>query len=548
MEKQAATPPAESPAKLPARLDARDKAVAALLSLATLALAGAMLLSLRWEIVWDAMTLHRIAFLIAEHGRAPYTGVFDVNMFGIYWLHIAVGKLCGWGDFPLRVLDVLWLTATCGATYGFLRRTGWQTAWCGAVAFGWFYVNQLDTQALQREYLLLLPIALAAWLAVSPAWREQRRGLRWLAYGLLLGCAVSLKPNALVALPVLCGFEVLEHAPRAGNRMRRCVIAAACLMLGLAIPLGAGALWLWSHGSLSAFFDLAMHYWPVYTRLGSVDRVYVPLEPAEHWRLRIHHLLVFHNLETMRYLVPLAAAALWVFMRSTPNQHPARKPVVLATGLGLVFLAQVFLVGHFHNYSWMPFLWCLSMLVALGLAHAPEKPATQLLPRFFARALPWACLGALLIAATPLQSNLSRQVRGEKPSHEGSGLRQQLGAFLKERLRPGDVVQPLDFLGGSHAPMLDLRLDQATFVVEDVYLRIHVTDPYVIELRECFLRALESQRPRFVVEVLQGRVPVKDRADDGSFDRRLHNWLHLHYIQHLTIDRCIVWELKKPAQ
>jgi hypothetical protein len=142
----------------------------------TLVLVAMALLSLRWRVTHDAPIMLYMAYLV-DHGHAvPYRDFFDMNLPGSYWLYALLGRVSGYGDFGLRVADLVCLGGLSWTTFAWLRRIGWQPAWASAVLFGLVYLDGGPMLSFQREYLLLLPISAAALLAGTERWDARARG------------------------------------------------------------------------------------------------------------------------------------------------------------------------------------------------------------------------------------------------------------------------------------------------------------------------------------------------------------------------------------
>jgi hypothetical protein len=77
----------------------------------------------------------------------------------------------------------------------------------------------------------------------------------------------------------------------------------------------------------------------------------------------------------------------------------------------------------------------------------------------------------------------------------------EIAGFLEANLRPGDTVQPLDWVGGSVHAMLIARVKIATPFIYDEYFYHDVNAPYIQQLRQRFMADLQRALPRFVVEV-----------------------------------------------
>src|SRR6185369_2032766 len=122
-----------------------------------LLLAGLLVLqsaySLRWPIAHDEAPLFYEAFLMRAEGRMPYRDIFDFQMPGSYAAYYTLGRLSGFEDFRIRVLDLLLLGALLVITYLFMRRFGGLPALAAGTLFGLKYLQGGPSLSLQREYI-----------------------------------------------------------------------------------------------------------------------------------------------------------------------------------------------------------------------------------------------------------------------------------------------------------------------------------------------------------------------------------------------------------
>ncbi|HWN90271.1 MAG TPA: glycosyltransferase family 39 protein, partial [Verrucomicrobiae bacterium] len=220
--------------------------------------------SLGWPLIHDAPLMHYVAWLITQ-GAVPYRDVFDMNLPGVYLVHLAVVKTLGEGSMAWRLFDLGWLAATAAALWGFSRRMG--DDWSGLGAALLFILYHLAGGAWrvgQRDFLLALLLVLAAW-GVARSW-ETGEILVPLAWGgLAAGAGIMIKPH-VAAFWLACAPVVILGASRA----RRSAVAAVAVWTGagLAVPLLVLG-WLAMRGGLGAFADITTGYLlPLYSRVG----------------------------------------------------------------------------------------------------------------------------------------------------------------------------------------------------------------------------------------------------------------------------------------
>src|SRR5262250_2932102 len=139
--------------------------------------------------------MHYVAWLMTQ-GAVPYRDVFDMNMPGIYLLHLGVISVLGEGDRAWRCFDLAWLVLTAAALFGFSRRMGdTQSGLASALLFALYHLSGGAWRAGQRDFLLCL-FLLAGFYGVA---RSLERGgaLGPLAWGgLALGTGTTVKPHA----------------------------------------------------------------------------------------------------------------------------------------------------------------------------------------------------------------------------------------------------------------------------------------------------------------------------------------------------------------
>ena len=148
------------------------------------------------------------------------------------------------------------------------------------------------------------------------------------------------------------------------------------------------------------------------------------------------------------------------------------------------------------------------LLAASALAVMPFAPARWTVwsvARAAAALLTFAAVGttALSALAGALTSNPASDVVRSRA--RAARVPQEVGAFLREHLQPGELVQPLDWTGGAVHGMLEARAPLATRFMYDFHFYHHVDTPYIARLRRQFLRQLSESRPRFVIQVFEGR-------------------------------------------
>jgi hypothetical protein len=486
-------------------------------------LAGFLILqsaySLRWPIAHDEAPLFYEAYLMRSEGRVPYRDIFDFQMPGSYAAYYALGRLGGFDDFRIRILDILILGTLLSITYVFMRRFGSLPALAAGLLFGLKYLQGGPSLSMQREYLLLLFIACAVWVGLRDSLTFRHR----LGLGILFGLAGVIKPHAAIGLVPFLLFDIRDMVKRPGislpAALAQSVFPAA---VGFMIPIGFVLIWLAATDALIPFITIAKNYWPLYAQingalivndgatrmLGILDRI---------WRLGGYGL----------WLIP---AALGLYLHKN-------KQVYLLASLALCYVIYPALSGQFFPYHYIPFLYFIILLASLCISIPDLRPSTFNI--YFSSII---LVLVVLLNVRP-SSTFLRQIQGQ-PIVTSTDRAVEIARFLDESLEEGDLVQPLDWTGGSLLAMLETRTHIATPYVFDFYFYHHVSDPYIQSLRVDFIQRLQESRPRFIIEVLSIDKPWVAGMDTSREFPALRQFIAENYDLTLYKEDYVIYELK----
>ncbi len=492
-----------------------------------------IMFSLQWPILHDSPIMLYLGFLMDRFAEVPYRDFFDMNMPGTHIAFLVIGSLCGYSDFGIRIADVIFLTALLGLTWLWLRPISRKVAWCGSVLWGLAYLRYGPAMSLQREYLILLPIL--AGILVATRMPRLPEIPRYFLAGLLFGLAATIKPHAVIALPLLIAFEFYgrrrrgtEASPVTRSSMFGIVSSA---IAGLLIPFVLLAFYLWSKGALVPFLSMATRYWPLYTHLTGDHRTIFGFERY------VYLFKEYRRLGDLGFW--LAASALGSF---AALYHSALVPtqlrqVRLMIGLAICYSIYPVLSGQFWPYHWLLFLYFIIQLSSLCFVEQQDPEAT---PKSLFLILVMAA--TLLLGGLRVPPGFVDQLRGlpiHPPSAERIG---EIAAFLRNNLQPQDTVQPLDWTGGAVHAMLLSRARLATRFVYDFHFYHHVSAPFIGTLRAEFLKDLGRVKPRFIVEITGEDKPWVSGRDTTRDFPELRTFLAQNYRIALHSDDYIIYE------
>ena len=447
-------------------------------------LVAAVVAAAGWRLNGDAAVMLYAAALQSDWGRVVYRDVFDMNAPGAHLAFRAIYGLTGGADTAIRGLDIACLLTLMGLTSVIVRRWGHRAMWSSAVLVGLVYLGAGDALSLQREFLLLIPTALA--LAIlsgrsEPVLGATERVARAVGAGLCIGIASTIKPQAAVFVVV----AVVALAGRRAGRQRAAdaavaLVAALCGVVLAWVPVLA---WLRSQGALDPFLDIARHYWPLYD---AVTRR--PYRSIQGWPRLMYLLEGYASGIAGPRLLWLSAAVggAWVW-RATVSD--ARRPPVLPLVIFLVVtLMFPGITGKFWDYHWLPFGYAAVLLASVAWATP--------LPHLAGTGGIAAVAMVLAVAGLPTRAWVADARRaGELQKTDA------LTDSLQLAMQPGDTVQPLDWTGVALHAMLRARAPLATRFMEDVHLYHHAGHPYMERLRATLLEEWQQAPPRLVIEV-----------------------------------------------
>lgn len=229
------------------------------------------------EIIWAAIALTLIASMGAlklltpldgdqalflyfaeaiDHGERLYVDIWDMKQPGIFWFYWLGGKIFGFSELSVKLLELGWLLAFAVCLILCLRRSfmhRWLSSVVAIAALGSYYTFASSRELTQCEILLSFPMFLAAWLLLRDS-RSSAAGaiFRGLA-GASAGVAVVFK---LFYAPVFIAFVLVAiFVTRPTGTPRPSVFRHGLTVLwpftlGVAFVLGAASLILWRQGVL----------------------------------------------------------------------------------------------------------------------------------------------------------------------------------------------------------------------------------------------------------------------------------------------------------
>ena len=246
----------------------------AVLAIAVVLLVRSIWISLSWPMEIDTPLLHYMAFAV-DSGVVPYRDLFVTSFPGAILFHLAIIRIVGTGEQAFMLVNLLWLLAVIFVSWKCLAPLGRRVALTGGVLFGLIYLHGGPYIAMQRDAVLILPIACGVAVGLSERGSTRSRAL---LVGVLFGLAATIKPRAAMDLPFVLWLGNFQNEDGSERGLAAFVKRTAFASVGFALPLLAVFAWLVSTGGSEAFFEMVATYlhftlnFPVIMRSWSVPR------------------------------------------------------------------------------------------------------------------------------------------------------------------------------------------------------------------------------------------------------------------------------------
>lgn len=492
--------------------------------------------SLHWRMEHDTPVLYYAAFLMDKYGRIPYRDIFDTNMPGTFAFHYVIGKLFGYGDDAFRVIDLSLLGVLLAVTYKFMSRFGRQAALLAALLFGLMYLSTGQATSLQRDYIGIIPVAFAL-LCIPSKLDTPVRLYRFAIIGLLFGMSVLFKPHIGIALPVIFATLLVFRWHAQQKSARDFIKCAAVSALALLTPLAIAMVWLAFDSALAPFVDLVFTYLPMHNSLTGDYQTIYGLDRVIY--------LIWGGLSFGGFgLMILFSLLAYYHVAMEAGKDEAMR--ISLTCLGLCTLAYAIypvIAGKFWLYHYIPLLYFCSLSGGLclyvGVQHNPDISfRTQ-------KVIMLASLAVIIAVQLPIVRFISYMDydfhEGRKAHSPKNGRVDEIAGWLKRHLRPGDTVQPLDWTGGSIQAMLIAKAVLATPFMADYQFYLHVSSPYIQELRHTFIGQLREATPRFIIDVNTNKPWVSGEDTTREFPE-LQQFIAQCYLKRFEGNGYLIYE------
>jgi hypothetical protein len=492
--------------------------LATCLLLALLMLARCLVVNIHSRIIHDVPAMMYVAMVVDRFHEVPYRQVIDLNPPGYYLIYAIVGRLSGYRDYGVRVVETVLLGILMVSTGLMLRGFGRGPALVAPIVFGICYLICNWTVSMQREYFIIVFLSLALALTLN----QSRTPVLSVAANALIGLCVTLKPQCAAVWFLFLAYNLSVTPANLKDRLN----VAGAFVAGAAIPLLAMVAYLVQERALGTFLTTIIHYWPIY---GTLNTNLVVMTGAQHWQFIAKSL--FDACGFSQWIFPAVIGVAIALTRSQIGLVQ-RKQVLLLLSLTLFFFAYPAISGQFWAYHGLPFLYFAVVLSSVCF--------TQLAPGTINDLLSFAAIGALYYVLW----TMAPTVQGMQPVTTPTGGRpDEIASFLRGHLREGDTVQPMDWIdGGVLQAMMYADAKPATSCIGDAGFYFAVSNPFVIHLCADFMRQLTLAKPRFIIVVDPDVQHLPHGPDTRRTFPEFDSYLGSHYHVAQADNGYAIWE------
>ena len=414
-----------------------------------------------WPVISDASVMHYVILLV-HRGMAPYRDIMDINMPGTYLVEDAVIHIFGEGPLGWRLFDFVLLLFAGLAMVWIARPFGKFVGFFAGALFALIHWSDGVAQLGQRDLIISLFLA----LAYASLFCAVRRGSSFLMglFGVCIGCATTIKPQALLLGVLLLGMASQALRKRSQPVARHLLGGFA----GLIIPFAAVLIFLAKKQAFHSFF----------TTMQGLDIYHAGI--ARH---SVGFLLT-HAIPPL--LLPLTLLASWIAIETNYWRTWEGAAILLGIGFGFGSFCLQGKAYPYHRYPLLVFL-LLFIAIQFGIALRAGQPRHSLAYAGF-------IYGALLIAPIATAKGLRYNWRDESSLNQLQSELNQLGGK-----QLSGKIQCMDTISGCITVLDRMSLTQSTGFLYDCYFFAPNNSPIKQELREEFWKKIQESPPKVFV-------------------------------------------------
>jgi len=445
--------------------------------------------SFKTQMHGDSEYLHYMAYLINEHGFIPYKDLFEINMPGTYLFHIIIGKLFGYSEFALRMLNTIWLLILFVVTWFIMKPFGIIPALASSLLFGLIFLGFGPSMALERDAIAILPIALAVLIAIKS--QQKYLNLTYFVIGVLFAFTALIKPFLAIGFPIIIAFMCTNsdsYLRTLKNHIKPCIYRGFFILIGFMITLSIPFLWLWYIGALNSFLEMYISYVPLYLQIPG-NR-----EFNGTFLNSMYTLYTFTTFQGFGVLFAISMFGVYL-VHTLSNSKDLKKLSILLLSLSIFYSLYVLVSGKLWNYYWLPYIYFVSLGTSIVLFLPSKNIGYLKIFPFF----------AFIVATMPIfhqQYSLFTKIVTQSHTITHADIQEkEITNYLNKNLTSNDKVQTLGWDLPPLEAMLNAKAIPATKYIIKLQFFHHISNPYIQYLRKDFIEKMIQEMPKFIIDI-----------------------------------------------
>lgn len=489
-------------------------------------------LSLDWRMMHDTPLLTYTAYLIEEHGLIPYKDIFETSMPGSILFHIFIGKVFGWEDQGFRYCDILLFFFLSYLLYQILINISKKVAIYGTLFWGIHYFSLGQYMHLQRDYIGVIPIILACHIAIN---KIGSPSFRLLSLGLLTGLSFWIKPHLILGAFPIFFFIISSLQHQNVILVISRYLTLSCI--GFFIPSVFIIIFMWSKGSIEAWWDIFIYYLPLHTSLNGEHTIITSY--ITKYNYAINRLSEIGGLQL--WLLPFGITLSIIFFNTKKTNTRQIKTLKLLTFICLCYFIYPLISGQFWSYHWMPFS-IFFIITATGFLI--NKTSVSFHTKRFLATQTIIYIYIILFILKPSRDAIM-QLKGIPPRQPAAGLVDEIAIMLNKEMNTNELIQPIDWTSGAIHALLISKKKIATRFLYDYHFYHHTNNQYIKNLKIEFLRVLNTKKPKYIL-IMCNREKVSGQNTQTEFPE-LDFFINKNYKPKIKNKEYILFERKKSS-
>jgi hypothetical protein len=133
------------------------------------------------------------------------------------------------------------------------------------------------------------------------------------------------------------------------------------------------------------------------------------------------------------------------------------------------------------------------------------------------------------------------QLKGQDADTGNAKRVSEISQYLNKNSQPDDLIQPLDWVGGTAEALFESRRNIATKFVYDFHFYHDVSNPYILKLKKEFIEEIKFKNPKFIIRTTEERA-IPTGPDTTPDFPELTDFIKQNYLEDLKGEGYIIYK------